>query len=54
MSKSKSPATCVSCMGRGRITETKTGWGADEKGLPIRTRETTISPCGDCDGKGTK
>jgi len=45
--------SCPDCMGRGRVSTTKDAWGADEKGLPVKTRETIISPCGRCEGKGT-
>lgn len=54
MGKNNTPATCVRCMGRGTISETKEGWGADEKGLPVWTRQTTIVACPDCGGTGSK
>lgn len=48
------PPTCTGCMGRGKIAETKTVHGADEKGLPTKDTITAIVPCGECGGKGTK
>lgn len=53
VAKVSPPPTCPKCMGRGTLSETKDVWGADEKGLPVKNRITSIIGCGRCSGKGT-
>lgn len=52
--QNQSPATCVTCMGRGTITKTENFIGADEKGIPMKVQTNTVVQCGGCEGKGTK
>lgn len=54
MTVNNTPATCVQCMGRGVVTQTEEGWGADEKGLPIWVKRTVTETCPGCEGRGTK